>query len=80
MEEVRKARQYEITRGYIMALNGWVNCWDRMPDEPGEYLVEDRVGNRFKVEAVISFGHMAWYVGRKGYGYDICWWKERGKQ
>lgn len=75
-------RQFEINYGYLMRLDGWVNCWDRMPDVPGEYLVEDHGGHRFTCEAVIAFGRMAWhfngkYLNGKGYGYDICWWKER---
>lgn len=71
-------KQYEINYGYLMTLDGWVNSWDRMPDAPGEYLVEDHAGHRFTCEAVISFGMMVWFPNGKDRGYDICWWKERG--
>jgi hypothetical protein len=75
--EMEAGKQYEINYGYIMTLDGWVNSWDRMPDAPGEYLVEDHAGHRFTCEATVSFDRMVWYPNRKGYGYDICWWKER---
>lgn len=66
--------QFELNHGYFMRLDGWVNCWDRMPEIPGKYQVEDHAGNRFKAEAVRSFGLMAWSGNNRG--YDICFWKE----
>lgn len=72
-------RQFEINYDYLMRLGGWVNSWDRMPDVPGEYLVEDHDGNKFICEACLSFGSMVWCPNGKS-GYDICWWKEGGQQ
>ena len=69
-------RQFEINYGYLMRLGGWVNSWDRMPDVPGEYLVEDHAENKFFCEACLSFGSMVWCPNGKS-GYDICWWKEK---
>lgn len=76
--KMEPGRQFEINYGYLMRLDGWVNSWNRMPDVPGEYLVEDHAGNRFICEACLSFGSMVWHPNRKSLGYDICWWKERG--
>lgn len=72
---MKPAKQYEINYGYFMILDGWVNCWDRMPGVPGKYLVEDHAGRRFVCEARMSFDNMVWYPGKKSLGYDICWWK-----
>ena len=67
--------QFEINYGYMMRLEGFTNCYDRMPDKEGIYLVEDHSGKRGRAEAVLSFGHMVWRVP-KWCGCDICWWKE----
>ena len=74
-------KQYELNHGYVMKCHGWKNCYDQgLPKVPGLYMVEDHAGHRFTCEAVIAFGRMVWYPNGKDYGYDICWWKERGQQ
>lgn len=70
--------QFELNRGYMMRLEGFTNCYDKMPDKEGVYLVESHSGRRGKAEAVLSFGRMVWRVP-KWCGYDICWWKELEK-
>lgn len=67
-------QQYEMNHGYFMMLDGWTNCHDQMPDQPGIYLVENHNGDRGKQEAVMSFGHMAWKTA-KWNAYDTNWWK-----
>lgn len=66
--------QYELNHGYFMELDGWTNCWDRMPEDPGVYLVENHNGQRGKQEAVLSFGRMVWRIATWN-AYDTCWWK-----
>lgn len=65
----------------MMLCDGWVNTYERKPDVPGIYLVEDHAGHRFKCEAVVSkfTGEIVWFPNGKDRGYDICWWKERSK-
>lgn len=70
--------QFEMNHGYMMMLKGWVNCYDRMPEKEGIYLVEDHSGQRWKAEAVVEFGSMVWKVPKRC-GYDICFWKEMEK-
>lgn len=55
---------------------GYTNAYDAMPDHPCKVDVIDHAGNRFQIECVESFGSMAFNVGHRGKGYDICWWRE----
>lgn len=55
---------------------GYTNAYDAMPDHPCKVDVIDHDGNRFRIECVESFGSMAFNVGHRGKGYDICWWRE----
>jgi len=55
---------------------GYTNACDAMPDHPCMVDVIDHEGNRFMVDCVESFGKMAFSVGNRGKGYDICWWRE----
>lgn len=55
---------------------GYTNAYDAMPDHPCKVDVIDHDGNRFQIECVESFGRMAFNVGHRGKGYDICWWRE----
>lgn len=73
MEKV--GEQFELNRGYLMQLEGFTNCYDRMPDKEGVYLVEDRSGKRGKAEAVLSFGRIC-FKTPKWSGYEIIYWKE----
>ena len=56
---------------------GYINAYDAMPDHPCEVDVIDHAGNRFRIECQRGLdGSMVFYVGNRGKGYDICWWRE----
>lgn len=71
-----------MTYGEKMRKEGWKNVYDELPEEAGEYLVEDHAGHRFKTKFYIyelcGEDHRAWESGRRG--YDICWWKKGEKE
>ena len=56
---------------------GYTNAWDGMPDHECAVDVIDHEGNRFQIECQKGLdGSMVFYVGHRGKGYDICWWRE----
>ena len=56
---------------------GYTNAYDAMPDHPCKVNVIDHKGNRFQIECRKGLdGGMVFYVGSRGKGYDICWWRE----
>lgn len=49
MEWMKGYRLINMTYGEKMRSEGWMNCWDNPPKEPGIYEVEERSGKVGKV-------------------------------
>lgn len=73
----KDCRLTNMTYGEKMRSEGWMNCWDNPPKEPGIYEVEDRSGKRYKTKyykLVLPRGSNYVWVCKTG--YDICWWRK----